>query len=195
MSTLLDNYILVPDERLRHETLVQAPLDIVYDTALSFDLLTMPTDHSIFRLRSRLIQASNLPLRGFRGLGIEAPEPRWKILEERHGQICVVGAVCKPWLDDSEVVPVSAETFRSADNPGFVKIAWSLETQSRGSETTKLASELRFAAIDDQAKAELRRYWGRSNLGIRMVPYLLLRAVRHAAERSWHNSRTTPLHA
>jgi len=70
-----------------------------------------------------------------------------------------------------------------------VKIAWTLETQAIGPEHTRLASETRAVATNDDARARFKAYWRWARFGIVTIRWLLLPGIRSQAEARWRSVR------
>lgn len=78
---------------------------------------------------------------------------------------------------------VPPEAFADFDEPGLVKIAWSLEAEPLGPALTRFSTETRVAATDDTAREKFERYWRRAGAGIILTHVLLLPMLRREAER------------
>jgi hypothetical protein len=163
---------------------VEAPADLVYQTAAEFDMDSLPLVHAIFALRSRFMGAGSAPPRPFRtGLVTGARQLGWGTLVEEPGRLFVAGAYCQPWLGNVTFHPLTADTFASFTAPDQVKIAWTLETTSVGPRRCILATETRVLATSPEAQRRFRRYWRWARFGIYAIRWLLLPAIRRAAER------------
>ncbi|MGE5756461.1 MAG: hypothetical protein ACM35G_12255 [Planctomycetaceae bacterium] len=181
----LDRFMPQPDVRERHEGLVGAPADIVFDVALHFDLQSIPLVRLIFWLRSKLMGAAPA--------GHTSPSPQgfiaemmslgWGVLAHRQGREIVMGAAVQPWKADVEFRAIPTEQFAEFAEPEYVKIAWTLEAQPLGHAMSRFASETRVVATDAAARAKFLRYWRWARFGIVAIRWLMLPAVRREAER------------
>ena len=81
------------------------------------------------------------------------------------------------------VFQVASEIELPFAEPGLVKIAWTLEADPIDDTHTRLASETRAVATDDQARRRFKRYWRLAGFGIVLIRWLALPAVRREAER------------
>jgi hypothetical protein len=190
MPTVLDDFIPVPLVRERHETTVAAPADIVFETAREFDLLSIPIVRTIFWLRAKLLRATPPP-RHWTGLVAETRALGWCTLVEVPDRLHVAGAVCQPWVGNVVFIPIPPERFASYSEPAMVKIAWTLESEPLGPERTRLATETRAEPTDLSARRKFRRYWRRAGLGIVLIRWFGLPAMRREAERRWRQVRRT----
>ncbi len=57
MSAEIERFIPVPDVRERHAITVKAPAGLVYETARTFDLRSIPIVRAIFALRAKVMGA------------------------------------------------------------------------------------------------------------------------------------------
>jgi hypothetical protein len=185
MSALLDPFLPEPDVCEQHATLVRAPADLVLDVARGLDMQSIPAVHSIFWLRSTLMGAKDTA--SGKGVGLVALTRGlgWGVLLDQPGRAYVSGAACQPWKADVVFTPIPPEAFAAYAEPDRVKIVWSLETEALEPELTRLSTETRVAATDEQARAEFLRYWRFARFGIVAIRRLLLPAVRREAERRW----------
>ena len=177
----LDPFIPAPDARERFAVTVRAPAALVYDIACTFDMQSIWSVRTIFQMRER-IMGSRPGVRVPRGLLDELEGLGWGCLVKRPGELFVGGAVCQPWLADVKFRAVPPEAFAAFAEPDLVKIAWTLETQSRGPTLTELRSETRVAATDEAARKRFLGYWRWARVGIYTIRWLLLPAVRRQAE-------------
>jgi hypothetical protein len=178
----LDRFLPHPDVRERHETLVKAPAPLVFDVAMHFDMQSLLPVRAIFWLRERLLRATP-GRRTPQGIVAETIGLGWGILSHRQGRTLVMGAVTQPWKADVAFRRIPAEQFAEFDEPNMVKICWTLEADRLGGALTRFSSETRAAATDDESRRRFRRYWRWAGFGIVAIRWLLLPAIRRAAER------------
>ena len=98
----------------------------------------------------------------------------WGVLAEEPHRWLVAGTVCRPWLADVVMTPISPAQFAAYSEPDQVKIIWTLEAESLGEARSRFATETRAAATDSEAKAKFRRYCRRFGVGMVMIRWLLL---------------------
>lgn len=194
MQSVLDEFIPRPLVRERHEVIVAAPADIVFDTARDFDLLSVPIVRAIFRLRAMLMRAAQPPRR-WTGLVAETRSLGWGTLVEVPDRLHVAGAVCQPWVGNVVFTPVPPERFASYSQPDMVKIVWTLEAEPLGAERTRLATETRVEPTDLAARRKFRRYWRKAGMGIVLIRWLGLPGMRREAERRWLEAARRTSHA
>jgi hypothetical protein len=74
----------------------------------------------------------------------------WALLAEEPGRYVVMGAACQPWVADVVFTPIAPAEFSAAAPPDQVKIVWTLEAEPMDQATSRLGSETRVVATDDQ---------------------------------------------
>lgn len=185
----LDRFIAQPDVRERFEIVIAAPADLVMQTAVDFDMQSLPLVKAIFRLRERFMRATPAAPRKPQGIVAETRALGWGLLAETPGRLIACGATCQPWLADVTFTPIAPERFASYAEPDQVKIAWTLEAEPLGPATTRFAQETRAVATDASARAKFRRYWRWARFGIVAIRLLMLPAVRRAAQRKWSQAQ------
>lgn len=166
-----------------HETVVAAPASVVFETARSLDLHSVPGIREIFRLREKLLGSSRLPQDRPSGIVAETLALGWGKLAERPGRELVMGSVTQPWKADVVFTAVDPSLFPSFAEPGFVKIAWTLEAEPIDETHSRFRTQTRVQATDEAARRKFRRYWRKLGVGILLIRWLTLFAVRREAER------------
>jgi hypothetical protein len=73
--------------------------------------------------------------------------------------------------------------FAAFDEPGYVKIAWTLRADPAGTGSV-FRTETRAVATDAVARARFRRYWLFLSPGIRLIRRLAAGPIKAAAERA-----------
>jgi hypothetical protein len=179
---LIERFIPQADHGARHETLVRAPADLVFDVAWNFDMQSHPLIRAIFRLREKILRAEPAP-RAARGLVAETTSLGWGMLAHRPGRELVMGAVTRPWEANVVFTAIPPDQFAAFAEPGLVKIVWTLVAESLGPVLTRFRTETRVLATDEAARKQFRRYWRVFGLGIVLVRLLLLPRIRREAER------------
>lgn len=183
MAGPLDSLIPLPDARERFHVRVRAPAALVYQTAAQFDVQSVPLVRAIFWLRGRLLGARPEPASPFsRGLLAGARSLGWGVLREDSGRLFIAGAYCQPWHADVVFHPLTPDGFTSFEEPGQVKIAWTLEVEPLAASRATLATETRVLATDPEARRRFRAYWRWARFGIHAIRWLMLPAIRRRAE-------------
>jgi hypothetical protein len=68
---------------------------------------------------------------------------------------------------------------------------WTLESEPLGPERARLATETRAEPTDLASRRKFRRYWRKAGMGIVLIRWLGLPAMRREAERRWREVRRT----
>jgi hypothetical protein len=182
ISMLIDDFMPRWDERERHEKLVQATPDRV-DAAL------------------RALRGEDLPvtrvLMGIRTLFSKEKAPQGEplvdaaqrmgfvLLAEAPLEEVVLGVAGRFWRPRGDGIDRLADTdgFRAYDRPGSVKATWNFHLAPEGG-GTRVVTETRIAATDDEGRRKFGRYWRLVMPGSALIRReMLLALARRARER------------
>ncbi len=189
MTQGIADFIAAPDRGHRHTIRVHAPADLVFDVAENFDLASLRPVRALFWLRAKVLRAKGSARPGPMRLGHEMSDIGWGVLARSPGRLLVMGAATQPWVADVEFTSIAPDAFSAFSEPGYIKIAWTLETQPLRPGASLLSTETRVVATDDEARRRFSRYWRMFGAGIVLMRLLLLPAVRREAERRFADSR------
>ena len=180
----LDRFMPRPEVQERHEALIKAPATLVFDVAMQIDPQAIPLVRAILWLRGKVMGSTPVS-RKTRGLVAETMSLGWGVLSHRQGRELVMGAVTRPWQADVTFRGVAPEQFAEFAEPDLVKIAWTLEAEPLGHGLTRFGSETRALATDAAARTKFMRYWRFARFGIVLIRWLMIPAIRRAAERRY----------
>jgi hypothetical protein len=107
----------------------------------------------------------------------------WRVLAEVPGRELVVGAVTLPWEANVKFHGLSPGEFAAFNEPGYVKIVWTLRADPIGASESVFRTETRAIATDASARATFRRYWSLLSPGIIVIRWVMLEPVKREAER------------
>jgi hypothetical protein len=181
VSETIDLFIPAADVRLEHKTIVHAPAALVFDVAERFEMDSNPAVRAIFWLRAKLLGAPYERMR--KGLVEAMLGMGWAMLAYTPGRELVMGSVTQPWLGEVHFRAVDAGSFAAFSEPGFVKIAWTLEAEPLGSKSTRFRTETRALATDENARKKFRTYWRKFGIGMLLIRWITLPALKKEAER------------
>lgn len=181
----LDDFIPQPDVRERHTTEIQAPASVAWDALRAFDFQSVTLVRAIIRLREFVLGSRRTPRQSRQPFLEEIASMGWGTLREEPERLLVAGARCQPWQANVVFTPIPANQFASFSPPGQVKIAWTLEVEALTPTTSRLATETRAVATDDEARARFLRYWRWARFGIVSIRWLMLPSIRRSAESMW----------
>ena len=182
-TSLIDSFMDEHDVAEYHETIVQAPSDLVFDVAEHFDLLSISPIKAIFALRERVFRVKSEQRRDPKGIVAETKALGWSVLAYRPGREIVMGAVTQPWVGNVKFRGIPAKAFHPFSEPNFVKIAWTLEAEPLRAGVTRFRTQTRVLATDRSARLKFLAYWTFAGSFIHLIRCIGNRAIRLEAER------------
>ena len=182
---LIERFMPYADITERHEVIMRAPADHVFEVAETFKLRSIPLIRAMFWLRAKLLGATP-PAGGLfaNGLVAETLALGWGELARRPGRELVMGAAAQPWKAEVTFTPIPPQRFADFAEPDLVKIVWTIEAEPLQPNLTRFRTETRVLATDAAAGTKFRRYWRVFGVGIVLIRWLLLPALRREAERA-----------
>jgi len=180
---LLDRFMPTFDVAERHHIGVRAPAEMTLAAAGEADLLQSPITRAIFKAREVILGSDPDSTTRPRGLLALTQSLGWRVLAEVPGREVVVGAVTQPWTADVTFHGLSPDRFAAFNEPGYVKIAWTLRADHVTPAESVFRTETRAVATDAFARAKFRRYWSFLSPGIIAIRSLMLHPVKWEAER------------
>ena len=180
---LLDRFLPVYEIVERHDIRVAAPAAVTLDVARDTDLQASPVVWAIIRAREVSLGATPDDRRGPHGLLAETQSLGWGLLAEVPGREVVMGAVTRPWEANVTFRALPPEQFAAFNEPGYVKIAWTIRADQLTASQSVFRTETRAIATDAYARIRFRRYWSFLSPGIIVIRWALLGPVRTEAER------------
>jgi hypothetical protein len=179
---ILDRFFPRYDIVERHRVRIEAPPPVVYAAAREMDLRQSIIASAIFETRGLVLGAERTE-RPARGLLAEVLGLGWGILEEVPGREIVLGAICRPWEANVQFQPLAPDVFAAFGEPGYVKVAWTLRADPLPDGATRFVTETRAVGTDARARRRFRNYWSFVAPGVALIRHLMLRPVKHEAER------------
>jgi hypothetical protein len=188
----LDPFLPDPEVSERHEVEVAAPASVTFVAARELDIQRSALVRAIFAVRTLPSLLAGAPPRAPVSLVSETQALGWRILAETPGRSIVLGAVTQPWLAEVEFRGLDPDAFAAFAEPGYARIAWSLETVPLGDTTSRFRTETRVATTDARSRSRFRAYWSVVAPGIRLIRHASLGLVKAEAERRWRGGRVVP---
>jgi hypothetical protein len=182
-DVLLDRFMPIYDVVERHHVRVRAPAPVTLAAARAADMQANGVVRAIFRMREVILGATADARRRPRGLLEEVLSLGWGVLAEVPDREVVIGAVTKPWEADVVFRALPPDQFAAFDEPGYVKIAWTLRADALTGVDSIFRTETRARATDDTARSRFRQYWSLLSPGIVVIRWGMLGSVRKEAER------------
>ncbi len=182
-ALLLDRFMPAYDVVERHQIRVAAPATTTLAAALDTSLQQSPIIRGIIRARELALGAT--PAAGPRPAGLldEVTTLGWGVLADHPGEAMAFGAVTQPWLPAVVFRALPPDTFAAFDEPGYVKIAWTLQVRPLGEHDCLFLTETRAIATDPAARRQFRWYWARFSPGIVVIRWAALWMTKTEAER------------
>jgi hypothetical protein len=182
---LLDGFIPDPEVDECHQFEVTAPATITLAVAKGMDLQASPVIKGIFWLRAvpTLLRGQPFRRRGPRGLLEETLALGFGVLAEIPDREVVVGTYTQPWHQQVTFHPLPPEQFAAFDEPGYVKIVYTLAAEPLGLDRSRFVTRTRVVTTDPESRRRFRRYWAPMSAGIILIRYLSLPMVKREAER------------
>ena len=180
---LLDRVMPTYDIVERHHVRVRAPAEITFAAACQTNLLDAPVARAIFKARELLFGSEPDSVKRPHGLVPLTRSLGWATLFEVPGREIVMGAVTQPWEANVRFRGLPLDEFVAFDEPGYVKIAWTIRADPVGTAESIFGTETRAVATDAAARARFRRYWAFLSPGIITIRWVMLGPVKAAAEQ------------
>lgn len=177
----LDPFMPAYDVIEQHRVRVRAPADLVLRVAGEIAIEDSRVIRGIIRAREIVLGAPG-SARSHLGLLDQVRALGWGQLAEEPGRELIFGAVTKPWEPQVTFRPLAPEAFAAFDEPGFVKIVWTLRADPIGPQASVFRTETRAVATDDEARRRFRWYWRRFSPGIILIRRIMLRMLKRRAE-------------
>jgi hypothetical protein len=147
--SLIDEWLPACDTREYNEVLCRAGAPRTYAAVRSVDLTESATVRALLALRG--IRSQRWTTSELAGFG-------FVLLEEKPSDELVFGLVGRFWRPMGGIVRVTADEFRTFDEPGFARAAWNFKVEPAGA-SSKLSTETRVRCTDDAARRRFRLYW------------------------------------
>lgn len=179
----LDEFMPRYDVVERHHIQVGAPAEITLAAASELDLMDSPIARAIFKGRELILGSEPDTVARPRGILAFTKSIGWGVLDEVRDRQIVMGAVTQPWEANVVFRPLPAAEFAAFDDPGFVKIAWTLRADPVSATESVFRTETRAVATDATARRKFRRYWALLSPGIIVIRWATLEPVKAEAER------------
>jgi hypothetical protein len=183
VDSLLDQFMPVYEVAERHQIRVAAAAAVTLAVAREVDLQASPIVRTIIRARELILGATPDDRPRPRGLLNEVRSLGWGVLADVPGRELVVGAVTKPWEANVTFRALPPEQFAAFDQPGYVKIAWTIRADPVNATESIFRTETRAIATDADARARFRRYWAFLSPGIIVIRWAVVGPVKQEAER------------
>jgi hypothetical protein len=191
-DALLDRFMPTYEVVERHQIRVAAPAEMTLAAAETMDLQRSPLIRAIFKAREWTMGSRAASEHAAGGLIAEVRALGWGTLAEVPGREIVMGAVTQPWQADVVFRAVPPDQFAAFDEPGYVKIVWTLRADPVGAAASVFRTETRVATTDAAARARFRRYWSFVSPGVLLIRWASLAPLKAEAERRARTASAVP---
>jgi hypothetical protein len=180
---LLDRFMPTYEVAERHHIHVAAPADVTFAAACEQDLMQSLFIRALFRTRELILGSEPDAASHPRGVLAFTKSLGWSVLAEVPSREVVMGTVTQPWNANVVFRSLNPDAFVAFNEPGYVKIAWTLRADPTGPNESVFRHETRVRTTDAIARAKFRRYWSFFSPGIKLIRWLVLEPLRRDAER------------
>jgi hypothetical protein len=169
---ILDQFMPRFDVSKRHETIVGATRERVYDAILTADLASHPIVKALLFLRG-LGRRTRSTLRFHDGFAVAA--------EDRPNEI-VIGLEGPFWNPTCKPQGENAARFAEPVAPNTARAGWNFTTEDAGGGRTRLKTETR-VDCDRAARPKFRTYWFFIGPFSGLIRRFMLQSIKREAER------------
>jgi hypothetical protein len=169
----------------RHHVRIAAPAAVTLAAAREMDLQGSRLVRTIIKAREVILGAAPDDRPRPHGLLAEMQALGWGVLADVPEREVIVGAVTRPWEANVTFRALPPDQFAAFNEPGYVKIAWTLRAEPIGSTESLFRTETRAIATDQTARAKFRQYWSFLSPGIILIRWAILRPLKTEAERRY----------
>jgi hypothetical protein len=187
---VLDRFMPLYEVRGRHQIRIAAPAATTLAAAREMDLLQSPVVRALIKGRELILRATPDTRPRPRGLLAEVQALGWGVLDDVPDREIVVGAVTQPWKANVEFRALPPGEFSAFDEPGYVKIVWTLRADPVGDDEALFSTETRAVSTDAAARARFRWYWSFFSPGVILIRWLSLGPLKTEAERRARGSQS-----
>jgi hypothetical protein len=180
---LLDMFMPFYDVVDRHSVRVDAPAEQALAAAADVRIGECGVIRGIFKAREMILRSKRDDVVRPEGLLAGTKSMGWGELAVLPGREIVMGAVTKPWEANPVFRALPPDEFTAFDEPGYVKIIWTLRADPAGKDKTIFRTETRAVATDAESRKKFRKYWAFLSPGILMIRKMMLPAMKVEAER------------
>jgi hypothetical protein len=180
---LLDRFMPAYEVAERHHVRVAAPAALTLAAAKDWDLQGSRLVRTIITTRELILGATPDDRSRPRGLRADMHALGWGVLADVPDREFVAGAVTRPWEANVTFRALPPDQFAAFDEPGYVKIVWTLRADAISATESVFRTETRVIATDPVARSKFRRYWSFLSPGIIVIRWALLGPLKREAER------------
>jgi len=179
---LLDRFMPTYEVVERHKVRVDAPAEITLAVACEQNLQDSSIISGIFKARELMLGSRPDDTARSAGLLKQTKALGWGVLAEVPDREIVMGAVTQAWMADVVFRALPPEEFAAFQDPGYVKIVWTLRADPVGQTESVFRTETRAVSTDPTSRTKFRWYWSKVSPGVWLIRRLLLGPLKKEAE-------------
>ena len=183
---LLDRFMPAYDIVERHKASLTASASLAFTAACAMDIERSVLVRALFKTREWIMRGDLKDSSEKLGFIPQMRAIGWGVLAEIPGREIVLGAVTQPWAANPIFRPLSPEEFATFQEPGYVKIAWTLRADPLGPSQCVFRTETRAIPTDPAARSKFRVYWSFVSPGVILIRWMTLSSLRAEVERRKH---------
>lgn len=181
-DSLLDRFMPEYEVVERREIDIDASADTTFEVACRSNLGESAIITALFGMRELIFgHPPNVPVLPD-ALADKMKTIGWTVLADVPGHEIIFGTATQPWKREVGFRPIPPDQFAAFDEPGYVKIAWTIRTDPVGPLACVARTETRVSTTDAASRARFRWYWSFLSPGIKLIRVVLLRQIKAAAE-------------
>ncbi len=175
----MHSYDVRHELRLRIHAPAQTAMEAIHNVRLSESFAI----RSLFKLREAIMRAYPAEDRSEEDFLTFVRSLGWEPLAEIPERALVFGAATQPWIGNVKFRGIPASEFAAFEEPGYVKILWTLRVDPVNANECIVGTETRARATDERSRKNFRPYWAAFFPGIVLVRLAALSLVRMEAQR------------
>ena len=189
---IIDEYLRGYDVAKRHQILINASRERVYDAVCAFDMNNSPIARVLLALRSFNFTFSKK--KNQLGSTLDALQKNgFILLKNNPPEELLLGLVGKFWAPSGCIQKMDADTFSRFNDSGFAKAVWNFHIMQQPDGRMLLSTETRIRCADDTSRKRFRRYWFVVGPFSGLIRREALRIIKQDAERENTSSATPPI--
>ena len=179
----LDRFMPIYDAVERHRARVVAPAEITFSAACDLNIQKSTIVRALFKSREFILGGEPQETASPQGLIAQAKTWGWGVLAESAGAWIIFGGVTQPWVANPVFRALPPGEFAAFQEPGYVKIAWTLRVDPVETAISMARTETRVVTTDAVSRVKFRRYWACLLPGMKWIRRIALNLVKAEAER------------
>lgn len=172
-TMLIDDFLPEYQITKRHQIIINAPVNVVYETLLTVNMARSILVKLLFKIRGLphpMLTLNELQRIGFTCLG--------KVQEQE----LLLGLVGRFWTIKGDLQPVSQESFKTFHKNGFAKAVWNFSLEETDKSRTVIRTETRIQCLDKKSYYQFRLYWFLVGPFSSLIRKIMLKIIKKDAE-------------